>query len=166
MNYKTCLFALLLCAASVAVAETKEYTVLGNQKIKAKAQDGMPLPAAKDGVTIQGAGFALGEGKLIWSFDFISRRAPTRVLVEDISGPSAIVLVEDSAPKREGSRWSGGAAPVELSRVGCPWLYEPGNTTKVFRFTVALKGKAEPVVIHQPAIYTAETKRQLQQMVR
>ena len=62
----TCL-TFLLCVATVACAATKEYTVLGNQKITAKVRGGMPLPGEKDGITVEGAGFVLGEGKLIWA---------------------------------------------------------------------------------------------------
>ena len=47
MLRKTYSIILLLCAVSVAFGETKEYTVLGEQKIKAKVHDGMPLPASK-----------------------------------------------------------------------------------------------------------------------
>jgi hypothetical protein len=157
---------LLLCISTVACAGTKEYTILGDQKITAKVQGGMPLPAEKDGITVEGAGFALGEGKLIWGFDFTSKKVPTKVLIEDVSGKSAIILVDDSAPTLKGHDWSGNATPVSLSKNNCPWLFEAGDTTKVFRFTIALKGKSEPVVIYQPAVYPEATKQQLRQMAQ
>jgi hypothetical protein len=166
MKSKTSHFTVLLFVATVACGATKEYTVLGDQKITAKVQDGMPLPGEKGGITVEGAGFALGEGKLIWAFDFTSKKAPTKVLVEDISGVSAVVLVDDSSPKLKDHEWSGSATPVDLSKSGSPWLFERGDTTKVFRFTVTLKGKAEPIVIYQPAIYPEETKNQLRAMAR
>jgi hypothetical protein len=166
MNYKAWLLVSLFCGVTVVHAETKKYTVLGNHEIEAKVQDGMPLPAEKSGITIEAAGFALGEGKLIWAFDLTSGKALAKVVVEDVSGPNAIVLVEDSSPKLADAHWAGDAAPLALSKSGCPWLFEPGDTTKVFRFTVTLKEKSEPVVIYQPAIYPADTKRQLRQMAR
>ncbi len=161
----TCL-AFLLCIATVMCAATKEYTVLGDQKITAKTQDGMPLPAEKAGITVDGAGFFLREGKLIWAFNFTSKKAPTKVLIEDISGKSAVVLVDDSAPKLKGHDWTGNATPVSLSKSDCPWLFEPGDTTKVFRFTITLKGKPEPVVIYQPAVYPEAAKQLLRQMAQ
>jgi len=155
----------LLCIVTCAFAGTKEFTILGDQKIKAKVQDGMPLPAEQSGITIEGAGFALGEGKLIWAFDFSSKKPPTKVVVEDVSGKSAIVLVVDAAPKLDGEHcWSGAATPVALSKSASPWLFEPGDTTKVFRFTITLAGKTEPAVIYQPAIYPEVSKKRLRQM--
>lgn len=154
----------LLFIATVACAETKEYTVLGNQKIRAKVQNGNPLPAEKNGITVVGAGFAFGDGKLIWGFDFTTRKIPTKVLVEDVSGTSAIVLVEDLAPKIKDRAWTGNATPVALSKKESPWLFEPDDTTKIFRFTITLEGKSEPVVIYQPAVYAAQTKMLLQRM--
>ena len=156
----------LLCITTAALAGTKEYTILGDQKIKASVRDGAPLPAEKSGISIEGAGFAIGDGKLIWAFDFASKKAPTKVVVEDVSGKSAILLVEDSTPKFDGGHWTGEATPVALTKSGCPWLFEPGDSTKVFRFSVWLRGKPEPVVIYQPAVYPEETKKQLQQMAR
>jgi len=85
-------------------------------------------------------------------------------VVEDVSGTSAIVLIEDLAPKIKGRNWTGNAKPVALSKQESPWLFEPDDTTKVFRFTVTLDGKSEPVVIYQPAVYSAQTKMMLQRM--
>ena len=166
MNPKIKCLVFLFCIATTAFAETKVYTILGDQKVKAKVQDGMPLPAEKSGITIEGAGFALGEGKLVWAFDFTSKKSLTKVLVEDVSGKNAITLVDDAAPKLDGDHWKGDAAPVSLSKSGCPWLFESGDTTKVFRFTVTLQGTPEPVIIFQPAVYPEETKRQLRQMAQ
>lgn len=157
----------LIFSGAAAHGRTKEYTILGGQTIKAEVRDGMPLPAQKAGVVIEGAGFALGEGKLIWSFDFTSQTTPTRVVIEDVSGQNAQLLVNDATPKLDGDHhWSGEAAPLVLSRKDCPWLFESGDTTKVFRFSVTLLGKSEPVVIFQPAIYSAETKQQIRQMAQ
>jgi hypothetical protein len=156
----------LLSFASAAFAGTKEYTILGDQKVSAKVQDGMPLPQEKSGITVEGAGFALGEGKLIWGFDFTSKKAPTRVVIEDVSGKNAVVLVDDSSPELKDHSWSGNATPLSLSKSDCPWLFESGDTTKVFRFTITLKGKSEPVVIYQPAVYPEAAKQQLRQMAQ
>jgi len=37
-------FVFLLCLATATFAATKEFTILGDQKIKAKVKGGMPLP--------------------------------------------------------------------------------------------------------------------------
>jgi hypothetical protein len=166
MKPKITYLSFLLCIATIACAATKEYTILGDQKISAKVQDGLPLPGEKNGIKVEGAGFVLGEGKLIWGFDFTSKKEPTKILIEDVSGKSAIILVDDAAPKIKGHDWSGNAAPVSLSKSDCPWLFESGDTTKIFRFTITLKGKSEPVVIYQPAVYPEATKHQLRQMAQ
>ncbi len=58
---KTVLCALLLLTVPfTAQAKTKEFTILGNQKIKAEVKRGMPLPAEKDGVRIEAAAFRTG----------------------------------------------------------------------------------------------------------
>lgn len=166
MKPKVIYLTFLLCVATVACAATKEYIILGDQKITAKVQHGMPLPGEKSGITVEGAGFALEDGKLIWAFDLTSKKAPIKIMVEDVSGKISIMLVDDAAPKLNGHDWSGNATPLSLSKSDCPWLFESGDTTKVFRFTITLQGKPEPVVIYQPAVYPEATKQQLLQMSR
>jgi hypothetical protein len=159
-------FIILLCLATTTLAATKEFTILGDQKITAKVKRGMPLPAEKTGIKIEGAGFVIGGGELTWAFDFISKSAPTRVFIEDVSGKAPIVLVDDSSPEFVVDHWKFGSTPIELSKIGTPWIFEPGDTTKIFRFTITVTGKAEPVVIYQPAVYPIRSKKMLQQMAR
>lgn len=161
----TCL-ALMLCTASAAFASTREYTILGNQTITAEVYAGAPKPAKKDGITIEAAGFMIGQGTLVWTFEFVTKDTPTKVVVEDVSGPRAIVMVTDTAPKMEKDHWKGRATPVPLTKTGSPWLFEWGDTTKVFRFTITLKAQATPVVIYQPAVYPEATKITVQRTVK
>jgi hypothetical protein len=163
MKSKLTSLALVLCTASAAFAGTREFTILGNQTISAEVYAGVPKPAVQDGITVNTAGFMLGKGTLVWTFDFTSKQPVTRVVVEDVSGASAVVLVKDAAPKLEGDHWKGQAAPVALNKIACPWLFEIGDTTKVFRFSVTLKGQAKPVILYQPAIYPETTKTKVQQ---
>ena len=51
-------------AVTLTFAKTKTLTILGDQKIQAEVQDGMPLPVEKDGIKVEGAGFLMAEGKL------------------------------------------------------------------------------------------------------
>jgi hypothetical protein len=157
---------LLLCFAAAAHAKPKEFTILGDQKIMAEVERGMPLPAEKDGIKIEAAAFVIGDGKLIFTFGFDTRATPKKVVVEDVSGSSAVVLVDDIAPEVKKNYWLGNASPLPLSKNGVPWVFERGDTTKVFRFTVALPDREQPVVLYQPAIYVGATKKQLQKMAR
>lgn len=157
---------LLLCLATAAHAKPKEFTILGGQKVLAEVAKGMPLPAEKDGIKIEAAAFMIRDGKLIYTFGFDTKTTPRKVVVEDVSGRSAVVLVEDTAPVVKEDYWLGNAPPLPFSRDGVPWVFERGDTTKVFRFTVALPDREQPVVLYQPAIYASATKKQLQKMAR
>lgn len=159
-------FVLLCCLATAAFAKPKEFTILGGQKITAEVERGMPLPAEKDGIKIEVAAFGIGDGKLVFTFGLDTKKTPKQIVVEDVSGGSPVVLVADPAPGVEKDYWRGDAAPLPLSKSGVPWVFERGDTTKVFRFTVLLPDRAEPVVLYQPAIYAASTKKQLRKMAR
>ena len=126
----------------------------------------MPVPAKKDGVTIQVAGFALEEQSLVFTFGFESTVKLEKVVVEDVSGTTAVVLVKDPAPTPKSGYWKGDASPLPLNKTAIPWLWEKGDTTKIFRFTISVVGRAEPIEIFQPAIYSGRTKKQLQQFAK
>ena len=126
----------------------------------------MPLPATKDGVTIQVAAFMVEEENLVFTFGFDSSVKLEKVVVEDVSGTSAVVLVNDPSPTPKSGYWKGDAAPLPLNKTSIPWIWEKGDTTKVFRFTVSVVGRAEPIEIFQPAIYSGRTKKQLQQFAK
>lgn len=157
---------LLLCLAAASLGKQKEFTILGSEKIKAEVERSMPLPAEKDGIKIEVAAFMIGDGKLVFTFGFDTKKTPKKVVVEDVSGSSPVVLVEDSAPVVQKDYWRGDATPLPLSKSGVPWVFERGDTTKVFRFTVTLSDREQPVVLYQPAIYAGATKKQLQKMAR
>lgn len=157
---------LLLCLATTVFAKSREFTILGGEKIKAEVERGMPLPAEKDGIKIEVAAFMIGDGKLVFTFGIDTKKTPKKVVVEDVSGRSPVVLVEDDAPVAQKDYWRGDATPLPLSKSGVPWVFERGDTTKVFRFTVTLPDREQPVVLYQPAIYAAATKKQLQKMAR
>jgi hypothetical protein len=157
---------LLFCLASAALAKPKEFIILGGEKIKAEVERGMPLPAETDGIKIEVAAFMIGDGKLIFTFGFDTKETPQKVVVEDVTGNAPVVLVEDLAPVVQKEYWRGDAPPLQLSKNGVPWVFERGDTTKIFRFTVTLPGREQPVVLYQPAIYAGATKKQLQKMAR
>ena len=58
----------------------------------------MPLLVEKSGTKVEVAGFMMAEGKLVWGFNFTSQKMIANVRVEDISGKTAVLLVEDTAP--------------------------------------------------------------------
>jgi hypothetical protein len=144
-------------------AATKTFTILGDQKIKAEVQGGMPLPAEKNGIKVIGAGFVMGKGELTWAFNFTSQKPVTKVSVEDVSEKAAVLLVEDEKPSLKEDMWSGQAGSIAITKADSPWIFTRGDTTKVFRFSITLSGESEPTVIYQPAVYPKDTKKLLQQ---
>jgi hypothetical protein len=156
----------ILLTVAIASAKQKEFTVLGGQKIKAEVENGMPVPAEKNGLKVQAAAFMIGGGNLIFTFGFTTKNELKKVVVEDVTGATALPLVDDASPTLKKDYWMGNAAPLPLSKSGVPWVFERGDTTRIFRFTVTMDGQAEPVVLYQPAVYPAATKKQLQQMAR
>lgn len=152
------LLIVVLFAASTAFAKTKTFTILGDQKIKAEVRGGMPLPAEKEGIKVEGAGFLMTDGKLVWAFNFTSQKPIMNVRVEDVSEKTAVLLVEDKTPSLKEGMWSGRANPIAINKEESPWVFTRGNTVKVFRFTVLIAGNSAPTVIHQPAVYGTEVK--------
>ena len=139
------LLIVFLCfAAATTFAKTKTFTILGDQKIEAEVQDGMPLPVEKDGIKVEGAGFMMAEGKLVWGFNFTSQKPITSVRVEDVSGETPVLLVEDTAPTLKEGLWSGHGRPIVISRKESPWVFTRGTTTKVFRFTIVISRTPNP----------------------
>ncbi|MES2737962.1 MAG: hypothetical protein V4672_16690 [Verrucomicrobiota bacterium] len=156
----------LLSLAVSAFAETQSFTILDGQKITAEMSGGLPLPAEKEGIKIEVAAFMIQEGKLIYSFGFSTQKEVTKVVVEEVSGSSALPMVTDSAPALSKAYWKGDAKPLPLTQAGVPWVFEEGDTVKVFRFTITTGSDAAPVILHQPAIYGGGVKVQLRQLAQ
>jgi hypothetical protein len=156
---------LFACIAVAAHARTKEFSISGGGKIKAEFQHGMPLPVEQAGIKIEAAAFMFGDGKLTFAFGFTTKKNLQKVVVEDVTGSTATTLVEDRAPTLDKAYWKGEALPLAISKSTVPWLYERGDTIKLFRFTVTLAGEARPVVLYQPSVYSNGTKAQLLQIM-
>jgi hypothetical protein len=155
------LLSLVLWMTTVAIGATTEFVILGGQKIKAETKRGVPVPASGDSITIQAAAFMLGPRDLTYAFAFSQANggALQKVVVEDVSGEKAVVLVEDASPTLIKGAWHGKASPLPLTSVALPWAFEPRDSARVFRFTISRIGEAAPVVLLQPTVFNAEIKR-------
>ena len=69
--------------------------------------------------------------------------------------------MEDKAPVITRERWKRDSSPRNSTPADVPWLFAPGDTTSVFRFTVFLESEDKPVVIYQPFVIRMSTKAQL-----
>lgn len=156
----------LLTLTTMGFAASQEFTILDGKKVTADMSNGLPRPAEKDGIKIEVAAFMIQEGQLIYTFGFTTEKKVQKVTVEEVSGSRAIPLVADTSPELENAYWKGDAKPLPLNKSGVPWIFEKGDTVKVFRFSVTLAGAAAPIVLHQPAIYGAAAKTQLQQLAQ
>jgi hypothetical protein len=154
----------LICLAAVASAKPQQFIVLGGEKIIAEVEEGVPLPAESRGVKIEVAGFEIIEGRLVFTFGLSTTLEVTRVFIEDVSGSEAVALVEDPSPVLNDGYWRGDAKPLSLSKSGVPWVWQRGDTTKVFRFTVGVRGAERPIILNQPAVYSGSVKKQLRKM--
>ncbi len=152
-------------AAHAATAKMAEFKIAGGQTVKCAVTDAGPLPAESGPYKMVGAGFALGpdsSGKhmaLIFAFDLTvdKKGKPTHVLIEDVSGSSAVAMVDDPSPKIEKKSWSGSAKPTTISETSTPWIFEDKPTIMIFKVTISAKDTKD-VVLYQPAYYPAQMK--------
>jgi hypothetical protein len=97
-----------------------------------------------------------------WSFSFRdSQPGQLRsVRVENISEPTPVVLVEDTAPELSNGIWTGYSGAIEPNLTEVPWLFDSSSSTRLFRFTIIdLNGTERSFV--QGARYPVSRKRQL-----
>jgi hypothetical protein len=154
------LISVLSVAASQGIAATRTVTILDGQKISV-AWNGDQPDLVKDGdVRIITAGVGVRGGKLFHEFAFLYSQAAkiSKVLVEDVTGNMPVVMVEVASPVLEEKRWYAETKPLALKKDLLPWVFQRGDTTKVYRFTISLENESKPMVIYQAAIFSAGAK--------
>jgi TonB family protein len=144
----------------------QEFTILGTQKILCEVDGQTPSLAGKDGVKVRQPAFVAREGEFAYQFAIDAGVGVTKIIVEDVSESAARILLEDSSPKVEGGYWMEVSTPMVLSKQNLPWIYERGDTTRVFRFTISISGKSDPVVLYQPVVWKLEAKKYLRKLVK
>ena len=81
-----------------------------------------------------------------------------RVVVEDVTGPVAVVLATDLFPSVDpAGYWKGTSSPREAGDESLAWLNEPGATEKVFRFTITLND-GRVIEVYQASVWSAASK--------
>ena len=141
--------------------------------MKCPATDAGPLPAESGPYKMEVAAFMLGQDEsgqhtfLIFTFGIAVQKKgkPTHITVEDVSGDTAVMMVDDKAPKVEEKYWKGDADPLMVQESSTPWIFDDKPTIKVFRVTISAKGVPD-VILYQPAWYPAETKSQVARMAK
>ncbi len=162
---------LLLVMISVSVlsvaASSKTITVLGDQKVKTRWDGDMPKAMKDGGIETDVTGIIISGRKLIPTFGFAysAKKKVVKVVVEDVTGKAAISMVEDTVPVIAHERWKGDSSPRSITPEEVPWLFAPGDSMTVFRFTVFFELEAKPVVIFQPSVFREASKIQLRNLV-
>jgi hypothetical protein len=103
-----------------------------------------------------------GNKYLRWTFAFRLKR-PTQlrsVRVEEVSGPAAVLLINDQAPALETSQWTGFGGLIEASATGIPWLFDNSDTTRTFRLTIT-EMSGQSYVLYQGEFFSAKKKAEM-----
>lgn len=137
------------------------YTTSGGGVIRLPVAPGGSLPSETKNAKIELTGFMVDGEKaaLTYTFGFTARSGITiqRVMVEDVTGPTAVRLVDDSSPVLESRYWKGFSSPKSARDDTLAWLQSSGNTEKVFRFTITFTdGEIES--IYQASIWSGQSK--------
>lgn len=158
----------LFCAVALpcTFAAQREFKVHGSQTLVAELKDGLPLPAANEEVKCRLPAFVAREGEFAVQFAVEAQSAITMVSVDDVTGATEEHILA-SGPQKEGSvYWMDVSPPRELSKSSAPWVFEKGDTLRVFRLKIELKGKTEPIELLQPVIWNSASKKQLRKLAK
>jgi hypothetical protein len=171
MKSSSCFFiAIIAMLGGCATASRMQtFTIAGGETIELPIARGGALPTENSDVKIEVTGFALdGQAKAItYAFGFTEkkRETPRLVKVEDVTGSTAELLVEDNSPRLNADGfWKGSAIPRKKGDAGLSWLKEAGDTTKVFRFTI-VTADGRQLVMHQASVWSGTSKPLLRQVL-
>lgn len=108
-----------------------------------------------------------GNNYVRWKFAITPKQATTLSLVriEEVSGPAPLLLVNDVAPQLDGGSWSENAGLMDLSSASVRWLFESGDTVRVFRFTMN-EPDGQSYVLYRAVPYAPASKEAIRAMVR
>jgi hypothetical protein len=101
-----------------------------------------------------------------WTFAIRPKQATklANVRIEDVSGASPLLLVNDVAPQQEGGVWRENAGLMEISSPNAGWLLDPKGTVRVFKFTIS-EPNGQSYVLYQGALQSPATKEAIRRMV-
>ncbi len=132
----------------------------------------LPKPVENEFIKVEVADLGLEIPKgdanaLLWYPFMFQLKKPltlTRVLIEDVSEKTPIVVVDDRKPNTSNSRWRGNSPKRAATKENYPWLFNFFDTKLVFRITVWSKEQSE-MVLTQKASYPGRTKAQMMTML-
>jgi hypothetical protein len=152
----------LLGGCATTSGEMRTFRIAGGKTIELPIARGGALPTENADVKIEVTGFML-EGAnhaLTYAFGFSEKKSerPESVKIEDVTGTESEVLVLDSAPVLgKEAYWKGTSTPRKKGDPSLAWLTEPGDTMKVFRFTIVTADGRE-LVMYQASVWGSASK--------
>jgi hypothetical protein len=79
------------------------------------------------------------------------------IRVEDVTGATPMLLVNDIAPQQDAGKWTGNAGLMELSSTSLQWFFDNSESVRTFRFTISeVDGRG--YVLYQGALYGPNAK--------
>jgi hypothetical protein len=147
---------------------TREIDVVGGETVQVDFSRTGPVMAENDDVRIIIASIVPLDGHLIQLFSFTEKRGklPRSVKVEDATAESPETFVDDQnpqfdpvarAPKTNTPIWKWSSGPLDKIGWNSPWLHDPDETLRVYRFTI-VTSDGRKLVMDQVTPYAAFVK--------
>ena len=162
---------LLVTLTGCAHREVEEQvTFSGNRTMTFKRIGTQFVNAENDRFVVTEAGLTTyrtnGKNFVRWQFS-IRPKQPTQlasVEVEDVTGSRPYLVVLDREPKIEELAWTQRGSLLRATSTVVPWLFDPNETTRVFRITVS-ESDGTRSTVYQATIYTANAKKKFRMLM-
>jgi len=157
--------ALLACLAGCASVELREVRLGDGRRIRHPYRNGIPEPAANAWAKVEVAGVVLLRGQdpdprphYVEAFALtLRRKGIAEVRVFDVSGTPVELELDKAHSKFKADRWVGATPRRSVTREHMPWLFEQGDTERVFKFVLRdTDGKSLELL--QPSVVTDRWK--------
>jgi hypothetical protein len=107
-----------------------------------------------------------GNSYLRWTFAIRPKQATQlgSIRIEDVTNAPSLVLVNDVSPQLENGLWRENAGLMEVSSPALNWLSGPGESVRIFKFTIG-EPDGQSYVLYQGAMQLPAAKQAIRRMV-
>lgn len=156
------LWVTLLAGCATDGTPMKSFRIAGGQTVQVPFSMAGALSTENADVKIEVTGYLLHGAmrEISYTFGFTEKKGerPQEVMVEDVTGDQAQRLVVDRNPQLSSNRyWKGDAAPMHKGDPALDWVDQPGDTIKVFRFTITT-ADGRQLVMYQASVWPGAAK--------
>ena len=151
----------LVACAQHEVAE--QIPVSGNRFVSCNRVGDQFVNAENDRFVVTEAGLTTyrtgGKNFVRWHFTIRPKLATqlATVEVEDVTGPRPVLLIKDDHPQIEELQWMQQGPLIRAIPASVPWLFNPEESTHVFRITVT-EPDGKRSVVYQATRYNQDAK--------